>query len=40
MLDDDTGGFFVELLDAFQRSVGIADVVVRKLFALQLARSR
>ncbi len=37
VLDDDAGGRGVELLHAFQRGVGVADVVVRELLALQLA---
>ena len=40
MLDDDAGGRTVEQLDAFQRGVGVGDVVVGEFFALQLARSR
>jgi hypothetical protein len=37
VLDDDAGRAVVELLDALQRRVGVADVVVGQLLALQLA---
>jgi hypothetical protein len=38
MLDDDAGRGLVELLDALQCGIGIGDVVVRELLALQLGR--
>ena len=36
MLDDDAGRPFAELFDAFEGGIGVADIVVRELFALQL----
>ena len=39
MLDDDTAGF-IELLNAFQRSIGIGDIVERQCFAGELHRGR
>ena len=36
MLDDHAGRPFIKLLDAFQRSIGIRDIVVRQCLALQL----
>ena len=38
MLDDHAGRAFIELLDAFQRGIGVGDVVERQFLALQLVR--
>jgi len=38
VLDDDAGRRGVELLDAFERGVGVGDVVVAEFLALDLAR--
>ena len=40
VLDDDAGGPLGELLHAFERGVGVGDVVVGQLLALQLAGAR
>jgi hypothetical protein len=40
MLDDDAGRRGVEQLDAFERGVGVGDVVVAEFLALDLACRR